>query len=419
MGCGSLAIVALACCWLPPAAAAQEGAAAGRYGETPAELVPFHGVGEAYWRFFSEPPQFRGPGRDQPDPDGLEEVRLGVLAPLSGPDQALGERYLAGVQLAVDQANAAGGYRGRLPYAIVLRDENQAWGAAASTAVELRYDSQVWGIVGALSDTHSHVMNRVLLKIELPVVNTSGTDPTLTEHAIPWMVRVRPDDRQNGYALARRIFQEEGRQRVVVFRSNDRYGRVGTSEFVDAARRLHRPIQLELRFQAHQTAWPAELERIRDQRPEAVVIWGPAELAGRVVRALREAGIEAPLYGPDRLVDPLFLRTAGEHAEGMVLTHPFDPAQVAGAWPPFREAYLARDGQEPDAVAAYAFEGTRFLIQAIEEAGLNRPLIRDRMFAAPEPPAAIVPLRFDATFNNTAPVRLGRIEGGVFRLDGG
>ena len=39
-------------------------------------------------------------------------------------------------------------------------------------------------------------MSRLLLKIETPVVNTAGTDPTLTEHLVPWMVRVRPTNRK-------------------------------------------------------------------------------------------------------------------------------------------------------------------------------------------------------------------------------
>lgn len=413
----SLLAAALTCALLSSTTTAQEVEATDRYGKTPKELLPYHGVGDAYWRFFTEPPQFRGPGREAADPVGLDEIRIGVLAPLSGPDQALGDSYLAGVRLAVDQANAAGGYREKTPFAIVIRDENQAWGAAASTAVELLDDHGVWGIVGAFSDTHSHVMNRVLLKIELPVVNTSGEDPTLTEHAIPWMVRVRPDDRQNGYALARRIFQEEDLRRVVVFRSNDRYGRVGTAEFVDAARRLHRPIQLELRFESTQTEWPSEIERIRGLRPEAIVIWGRAAIAGRVVRKLREAGLETPLYGPDRLVDPAFFEAAAGHAEGMVLTRPFDPAQAGEAWQSFRQAYLARTEREPDDVAAYAYVGTRLLLEAIEQAGLNRPRIRDRMFARPQVEGATGTLHFDTTFNNVSTMRPGRVIDGRFRFD--
>ncbi len=403
---------------LAPLLPAQEaGAPAHRYGETPEDFVPYQGLGGAYWTFFREPPAFRGPGRDAPEPKDLQEVRIGVLAPLGGQDEALGERMLAGIRLAVAEANRDGGYRSTLPFTLVVRDENLAWGAAANAAVDLAFEAGVWGILGALEDSSTHVMSRVLLKIEVPVVNTGGTDPTLTEHAIPWIVRIRPDDRQSSYALARRIFQEDGLQRVVVFRANDRYGRVGTREFVDAARRLHHPIVLEMRFENHQTAWPVEIERIRALQPEAVVIWGRAEPAGRVVRALREAGLRTRLYGPDRLVDPVFLAAAGPAAEGMVLTYPFDPERAGGAWTAFREAYLASTGQEPDAVAAYAYAGARYLIRAIQEAGLNRARIRDQLFGVQATSSVVGELRFDTTHNNVTPMLLGRVRGGVFRLE--
>ena len=83
----------------------------------------------------------------------------------------------------------------------------------------------------------------------------------------------------------------------------------------------------------------------------------------------------------------------------------------------FRERYLSATGEEPDAVAAYAYDGTRYLVQAIREAGLNRVLIRDRLFAYDEWRGASGTIRFDATWNNVAPVVLCRVRDGEFVLD--
>jgi branched-chain amino acid transport system substrate-binding protein len=262
------------------------------------------------------------------------------------------------------------------------------------------------------------VLSRVLLKVELPVVNTAGTDPTLTEHAVPWMLRVRPDDRQSGYRLAHKIFVEDARRRVAVFRANNRYARMGIGELVDAARRLHQPILLEVRFEDYDTSFETQIERLREVDPDAVVLWGGAAQTGRVLAALRAAGLTAPVYGPDRLVDPAFLEAAGAAAEGLVVTYPFDPGTREPRWMEFVGRYRRRWGEAPDAVAAYAYEGTRYLIRAVREAGLNRVRIRDRLFAAEEIPAVTGTLRFDTTQNNVSPVILGRVEGGEFRFDG-
>ncbi len=133
-------------------------------------------------------------------------------------------------------------------------------------------------------------MTRVLLKLNVPMVNTGGTDPTLTEHNIPWLVRLRPDDRQAAYRLARRIFVEEGKQRVVFFRGTDRYARQGLGELADAARRLGRPIALEVRYRPEDTTYVQQIERIQQVKPDAIVMWGrPARRDARSPRCGRRA----------------------------------------------------------------------------------------------------------------------------------
>jgi branched-chain amino acid transport system substrate-binding protein len=375
-----------------------------KHGATPERLRPFGGVGEPYKRFFVDPPEFRGPGREDPEPQ-VDEVRIGVIAPLAGPERVPGKRMVNGITLAVEEANAAGGYKKDVPFKILVRDETSAWGAAADAGVELLYDHGVWALVGGLADEASHVLTRVLLKLEVPNLNVGGSDPTLTEHMIPWVVRTRPDDRQNGYRLAKKVFEEDGHRRVAMLRANDRYGRVGTVEFKDAARRLGRPILLETRYVDGESDWKARMERLRAVRPDAIVVWGRAVPTGHAVKALRDAGLKVPVYGPDRLLDPDFLKAAGKAAEGVVFTHPFDPKRDRESWKAFRDRYRARFGEEPEAMAA------------IRDAGLNRPLIRDRLYAKASFQGVAGTVRFDASRNNVSPMFLGRVEKGEFVLE--
>ena len=396
--------------------AAQDSAPA-RYGDTPDQLVPHRGAGEPYQRLFAEPPVFRGPGRDLPEPVGLRAVHLGVLAPLTGEDEELGRHMLNGIELAIDEANAAGGLREGLAFRTIVRDENLAWGAAGNAAVDLTYDNGVWAILGAFEDSASHVMTRVILKLEMPMVNTGGTDPTLTEHAIPWLIRMRPDDRQTCYALVKRIFEVDGRKRVAVFRANDRYARAGIREFTDAARRLRHPVVLEERFETKDTSWDGQIERLRGAAPDAIVVWGRASTAGRAVKALRAAGLKQPVYGPERLADEAFIAAAGDAAEGVVFTYPFDPRRKDPAWTSFAKRYSDRFGKSPDPAAAYAYDGARYLAEAIRDAGLNRVRIRERLFAARTFDGVTGTIRFDTTHNNVVPSLYGRVEHGKAVLE--
>ena len=82
------------------------------YGKTPDELFPFSRFQEPYIRHFVYPPQpYLGPNREKPEPQGLKEVRIGFLGPLEGsPIVEYGIQMMQGINLAVEEANQAGGY---------------------------------------------------------------------------------------------------------------------------------------------------------------------------------------------------------------------------------------------------------------------------------------------------------------------
>ena len=427
----SLTLIAAAAALAPATTRAQEEPATeeGPYGRTPDELRPFRGVGEPDRRFFVNAPAFRGPGRDEPAPEGLTSVAVGLLAPIHGPDAPAGRHMQNAARLALDEANEAGGldarhYGGRsLPFELFVRDESATWGAAGDAAVELVCDHEAWGLVGGYEDANSHVLTRVLVKLEVPNVNPAGVDTTIPEHNRPLLLRVRPSDRQTSYRLAAKVFTEDARERVVVLRANSRYGRTGTREFVDAARRLHKPILLEIRYDggdygAPSTGWAARMERIRAARPDAVVVWGRPAETGAAVRALRDAGIDCRVYGPDRLVSPELLKAAGAAAEGLIFTYPMDPRPGREPWDAFRDRYRERFGVEPDATAAFTYDATRLLVDAIRAEGLNRARILDALFRLRRVDGVSGPILFDTTQNNVAPVILGHVESGRFVFDG-
>ncbi len=391
----------------------------GGYGATPGALVPFRGAGAPARRFFVTAPEFRGPGRDDPPPADLDAVRIGLLAPLRGPDVRAGKAMQEATRMAFEEANAAGGFGpSHLPFELLVRDETGTWGAAGEAAVELTFDRGAWGILGGYEDANSHVLSRVLLKLEVPNLNATGVDPTLTEHNIPWLVRVRPDDRQTSYRLAQKVFEEDARTRVVLFRANSRYGRTGTGEFKDAARRLHHPILLETRYEPGDTPespeFAARVARIRDLAPDAVVLWGRPGPTAVAVKALRAAGVTCALYGPDRVAAPEFLESAGDAAEGFVFTYPMDPRPGRAAWDAFRARWRERCGDEPDATAAFSYDAARMLVDAVREAGLNRARIRDVLFARRTYEGVAGTIRLDVTGNDTVRPVLGRVAGGRF-----
>jgi len=195
------------------------------YAGQPEDLRPFAKFERPYYENYVHPNIYTGSGRDIPDPKNLTEVRIGFFGPVDpGPDQVFGLRMLHGAQLAVEEANARGGYGGK-PFKLMLHNdydnwqakavygENRPtgpsiWGSASDEAVKMIYDDKDWAIFGSINSESTHIILRVALKAEIPIVNSASTDPTIPETYIPWFFTDLQDDRVQSFTLARHIYTE-------------------------------------------------------------------------------------------------------------------------------------------------------------------------------------------------------------------
>ncbi len=384
------------------------------YGNAPAELVPYRNV-EPYYKYWLERLPFRGPGRDYADPPNLKSLKVGLLSPPPyGPEAVRGEMGRKGVLLAFEEANAAR-QPGELPFEIVEKADSPQWGSAANIAVEFA-DNEVLAFIGTIDGDATHVALRVALKIETFMVNCSDPDPSLTETQIPWLIRVFPDNRQQGYALAELIVKQKGLKKIVVMRSNSRPGRIGVRPFVDSVRRLGHPVLQEINFRDGDNALVTQVAVLKQADPDAVVFWGNPSDAGLAAAQLRASGIKAAFFGFDRVVEPEYAKAAGAAAEGTIAAYFFDPEKTDAAWQEFSKKFHKRYGMKPEAYAGYSYDGARLLIDAIKKAGPNRYRIQNILANLDEYNGVTGYMRFDARWDNIAPVVLGEYKEGKWHF---
>ena len=385
------------------------------YGNAPDELLPYRNVVPYYQYWLTRLP-FRGPGRDYADPPNLKSLKVGLLSPPPyGPEAVRGERSKKGIVLAFEEANATR-KPGQLPFEIVEKADSPQWGSAANIAVDFA-DSEVLGFIGTIDGDATHVALRVALKIETFMVNCSDPDPSLTETQIPWLLRVFPDNRQQGYRLAELIVKEKGLKKIVVLRGNNRPGRVGVRPFVDAVRRLGHPVLQEINFKDGDRDFGTQVAVIKQADPEAVLFWGNPAETGMAAAQLRAAGVKAAFFGFDRLVDPEFIKVAGSAAEGATAAYFFDPNKTDPAWKGFSARFQKRYGMTPEVYAGYGYDGARLLIDAIDKAGPNRYRIHDILSNLDEYTGVTGHMRFDARWDNVDPVILAHCKQGQWQFD--
>jgi len=384
------------------------------YALEPDDMRPYAHFAKPYYENYTKIVEYNGPARDVSTPDlaSIAEVPIGFLGPIQQHrDEALGRMMLDGATLAIEEANAAGGYCGK-PFRLMVHNDSAIWGASSNEIVKMTYEEKVWAMLGSISGDTTHIGLRVSLKSELPIVNTAATDPTIPETIIPWILTAIQDDRVQGYTLARRIYTELGLERVAILRVNDRYGRFGILKFKDASRRLGHPVVIEQKYMPGDTDFRRQLGVIQDSRVDAVLLWADAIPAGNILKQMREMGMHQPVFGSFRVYGGDLLRIAGPAAEGLEFVFPYDPTRDDPLWVGFNARFRKRFDNAPDSFASLGYDGMRIVLDAICRAGLNRARIRDALYGLEHYRGVTGEMTFDPNAKNIAIMYLGKIHNG-------
>ncbi|HYK87781.1 MAG TPA: ABC transporter substrate-binding protein [Acidobacteriota bacterium] len=391
------------------------------YGNTPEDLKPFAKyVSEPYKKFWvpsDNPVEFWGPGRDKPEPE-VDTVKIGIIAPITRSYETyIGQSVLHGMQMAIDDANASGGYKGK-KFETVLKNDTGLWGAPANEIITLTYDDKVWAVIGTVDGANTHIAIRVALRTEIPIMNVADLDPTLVETKIPWIVRVIPDDRQMTYTIAYYVYKQLGLNSVAILRANNRYGRFGVTQFRKSSIKLGKPAPIEINYEPNYDKvnpnFDVQMSRLAEVNPDAVVLWADAEAAGVLVKKIRERGMKFPIFACERIVHPDFLKAAGPAAEGVVATYPMNLESRDPKYLEFVKRYEERFQAKPDCYAVHSYDGTMITVEAIRKAGLNRYRIMDAMAMTKHWDGISGPIDLDEALSNRRPVTVATVKDGKF-----
>jgi len=342
---------------------------------------------------------YSGPGRDAKHDLEGSEIKIGFLAPLTGPHQDDGKALLQAAQLAIEDEAASPLPEGR-QLSLVPRDQSGPWGRASNEIVHLVYEDRAVAIVTSLDGASAHLAEQVGNKAGIPIVTLSA-DPTTTQINLPWIFRLGPTDAQEARAFARDIYLTRKLKQVILITENDHDGRVGGEEFQKAARALNALPVIQMAIDPADWSPDSIAGQIAAQKPEALVFWTGRETAERLAPAFRKAMPGAPVYlcqkaAQDRLDQEDIWIVAPRLASG--------PMHES-----FEQRYRARAGTLPTPAAARAYDAVRLLAVALRRSGPNRTRLRDALAALSNYPGVSGVISFDHAGNDLSDVILVRL----------
>lgn len=357
---------------------------------------PYRGSGQ-------EPLDFRGPGRDTPAPD-VDEVLLGWFGPGDAAHPEFGD-FWRGATLALEQENAAGGYREK-PFRLLPAWSESPWKAGVLDVARLVQQQGAWAVLGGVDGTTTHLAVQLALKSHFLLLSPGSSDPTADAANVPWLFSLAPSDRAIAPLLAG-VADRAGRFAVLAGTDHDSH-----ATLVELRRALRdRPTGPTAVVEVAPEEDAAEaVARVLAGRPQALIVLAPAVRGGQLVAALREAGFSGTIAGGAPFGRAAFARAAGAAAEGVLA-----PDAGVGSGPAsetFLRAYEARWAERPDAAAVHGYDALRLTAAAVRRAGVNRARIRDEIRALSPWTGASGTVRFDPRGRREAAVALGVWRGG-------
>jgi ABC-type branched-subunit amino acid transport system substrate-binding protein len=333
---------------------------------------------------------YEGPGGDEPEPEGLDEVRIGYFGP-SDAAHAEGGSFWLGAVRAIEEENQGGGYRGR-PFRLVPKWSDSPWTAGGRMVVEMAYNDRVWAIIGSIDGVATHVAEQVITKALLPLIDPGSTDRTVNAAMVPWMFSCLPGDPLIADALAPHLAVEAGDAGPVLVSSTGHDERHLAEEFKHWFATRRPGFSKVLDFQPGD----ANLETVVEQAfgARAVMVLGGVADTARAVRLLRARSKATSIYAGPAAARTAFRALAGAASEGV-------------RCPQMTTATATEDG--PDYAALECYDAARLVAAAIRAGGLNRIRICRALAGLSPWQGAAGEIRWSALNRNSRPVSAGII----------
>ncbi len=256
-------------------------------------------------------------------------VKLGLVVPMAGEAGRVGQSMRQAAEMAITHWTERLGRRVDLALGDDQFDPRQAVVVAEKLVQE-----GVWGVVGHFYSSSSIPASAVYNQAGIPQVTATSTNPRLTRQGFDNVFRVSGRDDQHALSAAEFILSRLRPRRIAVVHDRTEYGRTLAETLIRAVERRggRRTIVALEEIAQGDKDFSAVVARLKSLDPNVVYFGGIFREGGYLIRQMRQAGVPATFVSADGVLDPEFVKIAGEEAaNGAYLTFAPDPRLLSSA----------------------------------------------------------------------------------------
>ncbi len=303
----------------------------------------------------------------------IEHVKIGVAAPLTGPEAHYGQDFQNGIVLATQHFNAShpriGGRNIQIELDIA---DDQANPRVAKIVAQKLIDDGIKGMLGHFNSGTTIPTSRDYAQAGIPQI-AMATAASYTQQGFKTTFRMMTSDAQQGRVAGEYAVNTLGFKRIAVIDDRTAYGQGLADEFARAAQ--HAGAQIVARqFTSDQaTNFMAILTNIKARQPDVIFYSGADRQAASMVKQMRSLGLKAAFMAGDMAKTPAFLKIAGADAEGVIVSLAGLPLQDMPLGKSFIAQYKAAFHEDVQVYAPYSYDGAMALFHAMQNADSTEP----------------------------------------------
>ena len=301
---------------------------------------------------------------------GGGSVTIGFFGAQTGPNAQLGINISNGVELALEQHNAKSG----VTQVKLIKYDTQGDPAQATNQAKKAVSDKVAAIIGPAFSGESKTADPIFEEAGIPNVSPSATAVALGQNGWKFWHRVLANDDVQGPGDADFIAKTLNAKTVAVIDDQSEYGK----GLGDAVRKQLATdgvkVAVNDAINPDASSFSSTVNKVKPANPDVVFFAGYYSAAGKLVKQLRDGGVQGTFMSGDGTLDAQFIAGGGAAANGALLSCTCSSAVGSSdpAVQKFATDYKAKFNVDPATYSAEGYDATNAVLQAID-AGKTDP----------------------------------------------
>ncbi|BDU49461.1 ABC transporter substrate-binding protein [Haliovirga abyssi] len=307
------------------------------------------------------------------------EIKIGVIAPLSGPIAVYGQATVNGFKLAAEKINEKGGILGN-KIKLIIEDNKGDAAEAVNAAKKLINLDKVVAVLGPVISTNSLAVAPIMQESKIPMLTPTGTNVKITE-AGDYVSRVCFIDPFQGDVMANFAIDNLKVNSAVIMKDvNSDYSDGLGQAFKKRFEARGGKVISEISYAAGDVDFTSQLTKIKIKKPDVIFVPGYYSEVALIVKQARDLKINSTFLGGDGWDNGKLFEIAGSAINGSYISTHFSPESADPMVQNFLKDYNSRFGEAPSVLAALGYDGADVMFAAMNRAGeINSEKIKDEI----------------------------------------